>query len=185
MWCKELTHLKRPWCWESLIEGGEGDDRWDDWMSPLTQWTWVWVNSRSSWWTGKPGMLQSHGVTKSQIWLSDWTELNNFNSNFTFAISICAHDNKSTETMNINVSQQLFLKYLSRHKIKIYVLNFVQMVSCYTQSLCIFNTCHCVCFLPSKGFVFLCSQIYVLLFLCFLCVFVIRKTHLCLDYKND
>ena len=29
-WCKELTHLKRPWCWERLWAGGEGDNRgWD------------------------------------------------------------------------------------------------------------------------------------------------------------
>ena len=46
-WCEELTHLKRPWCWERLKAGGEGDDRgWDGWMASLTQWTWVWVNSR-------------------------------------------------------------------------------------------------------------------------------------------
>ena len=72
-WCKELTHLKRPWCWERLKEGGEGDDRgWDGWMASQTQWTWVWVNSGS--WTGKPGMLQSMG---SQRVGHDWaTELN-------------------------------------------------------------------------------------------------------------
>ena len=47
-WCKELTHWKRPWCWERLRVGGEGDDRgWDGWMASPTQWTWVWVNSRS------------------------------------------------------------------------------------------------------------------------------------------
>ena len=41
-WCKELTHLKRPWCWERLRAGGEGDDRgWDGWIASLTQWTWV------------------------------------------------------------------------------------------------------------------------------------------------
>ena len=52
-WCEKLTHLKRPWCWERLNAGGEGDDRrWDGWMASLTQWTWVWVNSRSWWWTG-------------------------------------------------------------------------------------------------------------------------------------
>ena len=46
--CKELTHLKRPWCWERLRAGGEGDDRaWDGWMASLTQWTWVWVDSGS------------------------------------------------------------------------------------------------------------------------------------------
>ena len=45
------------------IEGkGEGDNGgWDGWMASLTRWTWVWVNSGSWWWTGKPGMLQSMG----------------------------------------------------------------------------------------------------------------------------
>ena len=44
--CEELTHWKRPWCWERLKAGGEGDDRrWDGWMASPTQWTWVWVNS--------------------------------------------------------------------------------------------------------------------------------------------
>ena len=58
--CEELTHLKRPWCWERSKVRGEGDDRgWDGWMASPTQWTWVWVNSRSWWWTGRPGMLQS------------------------------------------------------------------------------------------------------------------------------
>ena len=72
--CKEPTHWKRPWCWERLKAGGEGDDRgWDGWMASLTQWTWVWVNSRSRWWTGRPGVLQSMG---SQIVRHDWgTEL--------------------------------------------------------------------------------------------------------------
>ena len=48
--CKELTHWQRPWCWEGLGAGGEGDDRgWDGWMASLTRWRWVWVSSRS-WW---------------------------------------------------------------------------------------------------------------------------------------
>ena len=64
---------KRPWCWARLKAGGEGDNRgWDGWMSSPTQWTWVWVNSGSWWWTGRPGVLQSMGSQK----LSDWTELN-------------------------------------------------------------------------------------------------------------
>ena len=64
-WCEELTHLKRPWCWERLKMGGEGDDRgWDGWMASLTQWTWVWVNSGSWWWTGRPGVLQSMGLQR-------------------------------------------------------------------------------------------------------------------------
>ena len=55
--------------------GGEGDDRgWEGWMASQTQWTWVWVNSRSWWWTGRPGVLQSLG---SQRVTHNWaTELN-------------------------------------------------------------------------------------------------------------
>ena len=72
---KELTHWKRPWCYERLKAGGEGDDRgWDGWMASLPGWTWVWVSSRSWWWTGKSGVLQSMG-SPSQTWLSNWTEL--------------------------------------------------------------------------------------------------------------
>ena len=55
------------------IEGGRRGG-WDSWMESLTQWTWVWVNSGSWWWTGRPGMLQSMG---SQRVGHDWvTELN-------------------------------------------------------------------------------------------------------------
>ena len=73
--CEELTHWKRPWCWEGLGAGGEGDDRgWDGWRASLTRWTWVWVNSRSWWWTGRPGVLRFMG---SQRVGHDWgTELN-------------------------------------------------------------------------------------------------------------
>ena len=71
-WYKELTHLKRLWCWERWRGGGEGGNRgWDGWMASLTQWTWVWASSRSWWWTGKPGMLQSMGL-QSQTQLSGW-----------------------------------------------------------------------------------------------------------------
>ena len=75
--CEELTHLKRPWCWERLRAGGEGDDRgWDGWMASLTQWTWVWVNSESWWWTGRPGVLQSMGLQRvGHDWATElkWT----------------------------------------------------------------------------------------------------------------
>ena len=76
-WCKELTHWKRPWCWERLKVGGEGDDRgWDGWMASPTQWTWVWISSGSWWWTGRPGVLQSMGLQRVG---HDWvTELNLF-----------------------------------------------------------------------------------------------------------
>ena len=60
--CEELIHWRRPWCWERLNAGGEGDNGgWDGWMASPTQWTWVWVSSRSSWWTEKLGVLQSIG----------------------------------------------------------------------------------------------------------------------------
>ena len=55
--------------------GGEGNNRgWDGWMASLTQRTWVWVNSRSWWWTGRPGVLRFMG-SQSRTRLRDWTEL--------------------------------------------------------------------------------------------------------------
>ena len=73
-WCEEPTHWKRPWRWERLRSGEWVDRGWDRWAASLTQWTWVWANSRGYWRTGNPGMLQSvHGVAKSWTWLSDWT----------------------------------------------------------------------------------------------------------------
>ena len=66
----------KPWFWEGLRAGGEGDDRgWDGWMASLIQWTWVWASSGSWWWTGSPGVLQSIASKKGWTWLSDWTEL--------------------------------------------------------------------------------------------------------------
>ena len=72
-WCEEVTYWKRPWCWERLKTGGEGDDRgWDGWMASLTLWTWVWVSSRSWWWTGRPGMLQSMGSQRVRYyWVTE------------------------------------------------------------------------------------------------------------------
>ena len=64
-WCEELTHWKRPWWWERLKAGGEGDDRGcDGWMASLTWWPWVWASSGIWWWTGKPGVLQSMGLRR-------------------------------------------------------------------------------------------------------------------------
>ena len=73
-WWEELTHWKKPWCWERLKAGGEGDNRrWDGWMASLTRWTWVWASSRSWRWTGRPGVLQSMGLQRVR---HDWaTEL--------------------------------------------------------------------------------------------------------------
>ena len=75
IWWEELTHWKRPWCWERLKTGGEGDDRgWDGWMASPPWWTWVWASFGSWWWKGMPGMLQS---MRSQRVGHHWaTELN-------------------------------------------------------------------------------------------------------------
>ena len=71
---------KRPWCWERWKARGEGDDRgWDGWMASPIRWTWVWVSSRSWWWTGRPGILQSMGLQRvGHDWATEvnWTELN-------------------------------------------------------------------------------------------------------------
>ena len=68
---------KRPWCWERLKAGGEEDDRgWDSWMASPTQWTWVWVNSRSWWWTRKPVVLQSMGSQRDgHDWVTELMDL--------------------------------------------------------------------------------------------------------------
>ena len=56
------------------IEGGEGENRgWDGWMASLAQWTWVWVNSGSWWWTGRPGMLRFMG-SQSRTRVRDWID---------------------------------------------------------------------------------------------------------------
>ena len=75
-WCKKLTHWKRPWCWEKLKAGGEGDDRgWDGWMASPIQWTWVWASSRRWWRTRKPVVLQSIGLQRVRHnWATELTD---------------------------------------------------------------------------------------------------------------
>ena len=96
-WCKDLTHLKRPWSWEWLRAEGKGDDRgWDGWMASTTQWTCLGrlqelVMDKKAWHTA------AHGVTKSWTWLSEWTELN------------WLHKNTTSMTQIINKQQIGFL----------------------------------------------------------------------------
>ena len=71
-WCKELTHLKRPWCWKRLKAGGEGDDRGSGgWMASPTQWTWVCVTLEVG--DGRGGLVCSSPWGHKE---SDTTELN-------------------------------------------------------------------------------------------------------------
>ena len=74
-WCQELTHWKRPWYRERFEGRGRKDNRGlDGWMASPTQWSWVWANSGSWLWTGKPGMLHSMGLKRAG---HDWvTEFN-------------------------------------------------------------------------------------------------------------
>ena len=71
-WCEELTHWKRPWCWQRLKAGGEGDNRgWDGWMASPMRWTWVWVGSGVG---NGQGSLASMGLQRIRhVWA---TELN-------------------------------------------------------------------------------------------------------------
>ena len=73
-WCEELIHWKRPWCWERLRAGEEGDGRgWDGWITSLTQWTWIWANSRRQWRDREAWCVAVHGIAKSQTSLGSWT----------------------------------------------------------------------------------------------------------------
>ena len=77
IWCKELTHWKRPWCWERLKVGGEGYDRgWDGWMMSLLRWTWLWASSGIWWWTERlascsPWDHKESDMTELLKW-TDW-----------------------------------------------------------------------------------------------------------------
>ena len=76
MW--RTDSLERPWCWERVKAGGEGDRRgWDGWMASPTWWTWVWSSSGSWWWTGKPSVLLSMVLQiVGQDWVTEpnWTD---------------------------------------------------------------------------------------------------------------
>ena len=70
---KRTDSLEKTLMLGKLEAGGDGDDRgWDGWIASPTQWTWVWANSGSWWWTGKPGVLQSMGLQRvGHDWASE------------------------------------------------------------------------------------------------------------------
>ena len=83
-WCEEVTHWKRPWCWERLKARGEGDDRgWDGWMASPTQWTWVWAT---------PGEGEGQG---NLVCCSPW----------------CRTESGMTEQLNNKLNRMVLLKY--------------------------------------------------------------------------
>ena len=77
---EELTHLKRPWCWEILKARGEGDDRrWEGWRAAPTRCTWVWVNFGSWWWKVRPSVLWFMGSQRvGHDWVTKVIALQNF-----------------------------------------------------------------------------------------------------------
>ena len=85
-WCEELSHWKRPWRWERWKAGGEGADKgWDGWMAWPTWWTWAWASSMS-WWTRKPGVIQSRGLQRiGQNWMNELILLPYYSELFTVA----------------------------------------------------------------------------------------------------
>jgi len=123
--CEELTHWKRLWCREGLGAGGKGDDRgWDGWMASLTQWTWIWVNSRSWWWTGRPGVLQfvgSQRVGHNLVTELNWSQYGYF---FFFFRNLCLQKYKRFHSKSlVKVSPMLsFVIFLSYSIISIFFL---------------------------------------------------------------
>ena len=109
--------MKRPWLWERLKAGGEGDNRgWDGWMPSLTWWTWVWARSGSWWWTGRPGMLRFMGSQRvGRDWATElnWTDVE--------VGSFCAHFWKSfNHKWVLNFVKGFFCIYWDDHMVFIF-----------------------------------------------------------------
>ena len=102
--------FEKPCCWERLKAEREWDNRgWDGWMASPTQWTGVWVNSRSWWWIGRPGMLQSMG---SQRVRHNWaTEVNWIPNSQAFRLSL----NYITGFLDSIASRQQIEEFLNFH----------------------------------------------------------------------
>ena len=70
--------FEKPWSWEILRAGGEGDNReWDGWMASPAQFKCVWVDSGSWWWKGRPAVLQFMGLQRvGHDWATEliWTK---------------------------------------------------------------------------------------------------------------
>ena len=107
-WCEEWTHWKRPWCWEMLRAGGEGDNRgWHVWMASSPRWAWVWVDCGSWWWTGRPGVLRFMGSQRVE---QDWvTELTWWNICIIGASEGGGEENKAEQTFEEIITKNFLI----------------------------------------------------------------------------
>ena len=96
---RRVDSLEKTLMLGGIGAGGEGDDRaWDGWMASLTWWTWVWVNSGSWWWTGRPGVLQFMGSQRvGHDWVTElnWTKITMLSLNYIMFITYFTTDNFS------------------------------------------------------------------------------------------
>ena len=73
---QKTDSLERPWGWERLKAGGEGDDRgWDGWMASPTHWTWIWASFRSGDGQGSLVCCSPWSHKESDTTELNWTEL--------------------------------------------------------------------------------------------------------------
>ena len=135
--CKELTHWKRLWCWEELGAGGEGDDRgWDGWMASLTRWMWVWVNSGSWWWTGRPGVLRfMESQRVGHDWVTDliWSE---WSSGFPYFIQFESEFGNKEFMIRATVSSWSCFCWLYRASPSLAAKNIINLISVLTIWWC-------------------------------------------------
>ena len=116
------------------MAGGKGDDRgWDGWMASLTQWTWVWVNSRSWWWTMRPGVLQS---MRSQRFRHDWVTELNWSSDFPYFLQFKFEFGNKKFMIWAIVSSQSYLCWLYRASPSLAAKNIINLISVLTIWWC-------------------------------------------------
>ena len=127
-----IDSMEKSWCWERL-KAGEGDNRgWDDWMASLTQWTWVWVNYGSWWWTWRPGTLRFMVLQRvGYDWVSElnWIYILDANS------LIC-------DLLMYFLSILVFLFILCLIKVKILNFDEVQFILFYPFGWCLIHFCY-------------------------------------------